>query len=238
MAARTDGGLEAARILILDGPDAGTEIAAMFNPTEYSLSKSVQYGDQAVAGRTSPVVQFVSGDAETLSMELFFDASHGGSATPGGGTGGGSTGAGGSESLDLPAVMDRIDNLLTVDATLGAPPRCKFVWGTAIEFESVLESAEKQFTMFSRDGTPTRARVNVTFKEYVPVSNPEDTGGGGGGGDQPRQRTVTEGDTLWELSKQEYGDPTKWRQIADENGVENPRTLQPGTTLTIPPRSS
>jgi nucleoid-associated protein YgaU len=46
---------------------------------------------------------------------------------------------------------------------------------------------------------------------------------------------VTEGDTLWDIAGAEYGDPQQWRRIADANGVENPRTLQVGTVLEIPP---
>ncbi|MFQ5796574.1 MAG: HEAT repeat domain-containing protein [Candidatus Bipolaricaulia bacterium] len=47
---------------------------------------------------------------------------------------------------------------------------------------------------------------------------------------------VQEGDSLWEIAKQVYGDGTKWTVIAEANGidVESPRSLRVGELLTIP----
>lgn len=209
-----DGGLSRAEIDIQNGEAADEEpITVMFNPTEYSRNRSVQYGEQSIAGQGTPVTQFVSGEAETLSMELFFDTSE--------------------ERTDVTEETDKLDTLLSIDDSIGAPPYCTFVWGDGIEFTAVLESADKQFTMFRSDGTPLRARVSVTFKEYRPPSTGQ-TGGNGGSPDTTGQRTVTEGDTLWGIAEEEYGDPTEWKRIAEANDIENPRSLQPGTTLTIP----
>lgn len=209
-----DGGLEHAIIDVQNGKLAEEPpIRVMFNPTEYSRSKSVQYGEQSIAGQGAPVTQFVSGDAETLSMELFFDTSE--------------------ERTAVTTETDKLDRLLTIDDSIGAPPYCTFVWGEGIEFQAVLESADKQFTLFRSDGTPLRARVDVTFKQYQPPSS-DGSGGAGEGSGNASQRTVTEGDTLWEIAKEEYGDPTAWKRIAEANDIEDPRTLQPGRTLTIP----
>lgn len=188
-------------------------IPVLFNPTEYSLSKSISYGDQPLAGLTTPVTQFVSGDAETLSMELFFDTY--------------------DEKVDVRAFTARIDELLEVDGDLHAPPRCRFVWGSLV-FTAVVESAEKQFTMFLANGIPVRARVNVTFREYA---TPEEqlTETKRLSADKTTVRRVTEGDTLPLLAAEEYDDPGKWRHIADANGIENPRDLRPGTELVVPP---
>jgi len=214
------GGLADATILILEGREAGTRITAMFNPTQYSRSKSVQYGEQSIAGLSSPVTQFVSGEARTLSMELFFDASQL---------------AAGAGPADVGEAVAALETLLTVDPSLGAPPSCTFVWGKGIEFRALLENADEQFTMFRPDGTPTRARVDVTFTEYRPPSE-EAERSADGSGSQPSQRTVTEGDTLSGIAGEEYGDPGAWQRIASANGIDDPRALQPGTTLTIPPR--
>ena len=50
------------------------------------------------------------------------------------------------------------------------------------------------------------------------------------------KHTVKSGDTLWDLADKHYGDGSRWREIANANGVTNPRTLQIGKTLTIPPK--
>lgn len=188
-------------------------IPVLFNPSEYSLKKSVKYGKRQLPGFSTPVTQFVSGDAETLSMELFFDTYE--------------------DQSDVRDYTTKLDDLLTVDGDMHSPPICKFAWGT-FTFRCVLERAEKRFTMFLSDGTPVRARVNVTFREYKtpseqkreePRSSP----------DRPKIWRVTEGDTLWQIAASEYGDPEHWRHIATANDVAQPRELDPGTELLLPP---
>jgi len=48
--------------------------------------------------------------------------------------------------------------------------------------------------------------------------------------------TIKQGDTLWALAAKHLGAGTRWREIADANGITNPRTLQIGRTITIPGR--
>ena len=43
-----------------------------------------------------------------------------------------------------------------------------------------------------------------------------------------------EGDALWRIAAEEYGDPAQWRPIAAANNITNPRVLEPGTELIIP----
>jgi nucleoid-associated protein YgaU len=49
-------------------------------------------------------------------------------------------------------------------------------------------------------------------------------------------RTIDKGDTLSKLAADALGDPGAWRAIAEANDIDNPRTLDPGRTLVIPPR--
>ncbi len=49
--------------------------------------------------------------------------------------------------------------------------------------------------------------------------------------------TVKRGDTLWDMAKNYYGDPTLYTIIAEVNGVTNPRTIHDGTVLIIPNKS-
>ena len=42
-------------------------------------------------------------------------------------------------------------------------------------------------------------------------------------------------ENLESIARKYYGDPTRWCDIARANGIENPRLIKPGTTLTIPP---
>lgn len=218
MAARPPGpgsNLQKALIQVLDRDDnLLDEFPVLFNPTEYSLSKSVNYGETSLPGFSSPLTQFVSGAAESLTMELFFDTYEAGTDV-------------------RREYLDDIDQLVTVDGALHSPPLCRFVWGT-FTFRAVVASAEKKVTMFRADGTPVRARVNLTFNEYNPPALQEAA--------EPRQSSdrttlhvVTQDDTLWRIAAAEYGDSAHWRVIAAANGIVNPRTLTVGSELRLPP---
>jgi nucleoid-associated protein YgaU len=88
--------------------------------------------------------------------------------------------------------------------------------------------------MFLANGTPVRATLGVTFKEFVDVEI-EVRKTPTASSDQNKTRTVKRGDTLSSIAAAEYDDPTRWRPIARANHIENPRSLEPGQVLAIPP---
>ena len=49
-----------------------------------------------------------------------------------------------------------------------------------------------------------------------------------------RRREVRPQDTLSTIAYEEYGDPNKWRSIADYNNLDNPLAISPGQVLSIP----
>jgi hypothetical protein len=176
------------------------------------MEKSNEFANINIHGLESPLLQFSRGGLETLSMDLFFDTYELGE--------------------DVRKYTNKIVNLLKIDTDLQAPPVLKFIWGN-LNFPCVLSKVSKKFTMFTSDGIPVRATLSVTFSEYST---------GGELRERPRQssdktkiRTIKEGDSLWAIAAEAYGDPAFWRPIADENGISNPRILGAGTTITIPP---
>ncbi|MCL7412014.1 MAG: LysM peptidoglycan-binding domain-containing protein [ANME-2 cluster archaeon] len=188
-------------------------IPVCFNPADYSLDKSNQYQDTSIPGLQSPVTQFVSGGAQTLTLELFFDTYE--------------------KQKDVREYTKKIDALVNIDPDIHAPPVCKFVWG-GLEFKAVVEKVTKKFTMFLSDGIPVRATLNLTFKEYKTVEEQLQEIRRQSS-DRTKVRTVHEGDSLWSIAAVEYGDQGEWRHIARANKIVNPRILLPGTLLEIPP---
>ena len=94
----------------------GPLLAVSFNPAEYTLSKGAQVTEINIPGLDSPVLQFVRGQAETLSLDLFFDSTETGmddSAQP------------------VTKLTDPFYQLIKIDATTHAPPICFFSWGSA-----------------------------------------------------------------------------------------------------------
>lgn len=209
------GSLEKAEIEILNGKHKGEIIECRFNPPEYTTQNRINYGNLQATGSGASIQQFVEKGAETLTMELFFDTSE-------------------AQKDVREEYLNSLDLLVQVDPELHAPPICQFVWGNGIAFTALVERLDKQFTMFQRSGVPVRARVDITFKEYR-TSEYQRLEVSAESTDVTKAWTVTEGDTLWLIAAEEYGDASQWRLIADANDIHNPRDLEPGQELELPP---
>lgn len=222
--------LKTAVIRRITGKGAPEEIKVLFNPAEYSIEKGNTFQSTSLPGLPTPVTQFVSGNADTLTMELYFDTYAKSSRH--------------DERLkqkeDVRNHTRRIANLMEIDADLHAPPLCEFVWGPGMgtpkgyQFQGIVEKVSQKFTYFLDDGTPVRATLNVTFKEYKTVKD-QLAQIGMESADRTKHREAKEGDAVWLFANQEYGDPGLWRVIAEHNSLENPRILAPGTELELPP---
>jgi nucleoid-associated protein YgaU len=88
------------------------------------------------------------------------------------------------------------------------------------------------YKLFEPNGDPLRADVKLTLKQAEAAQqgqNPTTRAAAGYG-----VHRVRDGDTLPSISYQAYGDATKWRLIAEANGVDNPLHLRRGRTLSLP----
>lgn len=186
-----------------------------FNPTEYAQNASTSYAEAAIPGLQAPLIQFGRGEAQTLSLELLLDThTYGGDA-------------------DIrETALRKLDGFLAVDGELHAPPPCRVVWGSLV-FVGVLTELQRRFVLFLDNGRPVRARVQLSFKEYVPVeiqvrSVPRASP------DKRKAWRFREGDRLDRVAFDAFGDPALWRAIALANGIEDPLRIEPGRLLRIP----
>ncbi len=209
-------GLSKLTLEAVDGENAGVPIEALFNPKEYTLSKSVPWNPHASSGLDAPEMQFTTGQGETLSLELFFDTYE-------------ERGRG----QNVRRHTDRLHKLALIDATLHRPPICIVSWGK-LKFKGVVESINHRFTMFLEDGTPVRATVTLSMREmYTAAEQAERTKLQSP--DHAKLHAVRRGETLQSIAAEEYEDPAEWRRIADANGIDDPFRLEPGSKLLIPP---
>lgn len=219
--------LEHATIEILD-KDAVDEskglrerLPVQFNPTEYTLAKGAQYAEIAVPGLDSPVLQFVAGQNEKLTLDLYFDTTLEGM---------------GEQAHDVTDLTRPFYELVKIQPKTHAPPRIQFRWGRGLSFKAVVESVQQKFTLFSPLGVPLRATLSVSFREYrtleeqVKELNLQSA-------DHSRRYVVRQGDTLSGIAAREYGDPGRWRVIADRNAdrLASVRRLPAGLVLDLPP---
>jgi nucleoid-associated protein YgaU len=211
---------------VMDGSKAGLILPVMFNPTEYNIERANSYKSTAVPGLGSPLIQFINGDAATLSMDLFIDDFTDGLSTPDSGI---------LAGPPMPAVLriEAIAALLNIDRQLHAPPHIRFLWGSLI-FDAVLEKVGRKITMFHSTGIPARATLSVTFREYRRLSSQLDNPRRESS-DKTKRRRITATDNVWSLADREYGDVRGWRQIASASDVDDPRDLRPGDWVKVPP---
>src|SRR5215467_14384969 len=149
--------LEKAVIEVTAGSKAGQPpITVLFNPTEYTRERSNTFKATAVPGLASPLLQFVNGEADQLSMELFLDDY----TDPKG-----PTSLLQKEQDPLAKRLADLSKLLLIDRDLHAPPPVRFNWGP-MEFFAVIEKLGRKVTMFHPDGSPARLTLSVSFKEY------------------------------------------------------------------------
>ena len=192
-----------------------------FNPTEYSLTKAAKIKETNVKGLDSPILQFVHGLNEKLTLDLFFDT------TREGGTGSG--------ARDVRELVRPVYQLVKMQPKTHRPPKIRFHWGS-LSFQAITDTVTRKFTLFNPDGLPLRATVSVVFREHKSAAeqqrelNLQSV-------DHTRAYQVRRGDTLESIAAVHYGNPGEWRRIADANSRQLPlvRRLRPGTQLVIPP---
>src|SRR5215218_10005837 len=175
----------------------GEQFEVMFNPEEYTLNRDNNFASQAVPGLSSPLLQFVHGNLRTLEMELFFDTYE--------------------QKTDVRVQTQRIVRLLDIDPELHAPPVINIAWAS-LQFRCVLVRAGQKFILFLEDGRPARARVTVSFNEYVDPGR-ETREVKRQTANFSKVHTVVQGETLSAIAGRFYEDPRMWRPIAIENGL-------------------
>jgi hypothetical protein len=201
---------------------AARRFAVPFNPTTYSIEGSVGWAEMPSRGLNAPRLRYTGGGGRTLTLELFYDVTE-----P----------IGGHRIADVRQETIKVTTLARKDKDLERPPAVVVEWGAAplvdpdFPFIGVITSLSQEFLLFRADGTPVRARLRVSFKEFANPAvdqrklDPEFT-----------TRVVRRGDSLNSLAAELYGDPGAWRRIARANGIANPRTLPVGGRLAIPKR--
>ena len=204
--------LAKAVIVNLDAPPGTPPLPVMFNPPSYALAKTNQFAEIRIPGLASSVLQFVNGDAKSLSFELFFDTTDSG--------------------RDVRAFTGPIANLVEPDAVTRAPPRLLLLWAS-LAFSCYLITVRQEFDYFDSLGVPLRARLAVEFKGHdtlgqllaaSPLPLLEQT-----------SRYVAKlGDTLQGIAAAVYQDPGEWRRIAQANDIDDPRSIPAGLNLQVP----
>jgi hypothetical protein len=194
------------------GDPAQTVVTVLFNPTDVTVERASHYASMPVPGLSMPILQYIRGESDVLSLELFLDKTD----LPG----------------DIVKDLAQLETFVQIDSSLHAPPVAEFSWGSTC-FTGVVTSLRRKMTLFSEDGRVLRARVTLSLKSYksaeVQLRDLKLSSA-----DRTHVRVLREGETLAHIAYEVYGDPRMWRPIALANGIERPRFIDPGTPLVIP----
>ncbi len=211
------------------GLDGSNKLEVQYNPESLTTKHSSSF--QAKQGIALPGAQgrWSHSQSKELSVKLIFDGTN--------------VGYMGVELLKhRPTVAEQVKTFLSlcynVQSESHEPAFLTLKWGTGVlgpgGFECRLESVEIKYLAFERDGSPQRAELNAKFIEAVDpkkknaqlrLSSPDLT----------HRRVVRSGDTLPLLCQEIYGSAEHYLRVAEVNGLDHFRELEPGAELFFPP---
>lgn len=211
-----DGPLRPAQFITADNQRLGFH----YNPMTLKVTKSTEWKTTPVRGaRTVPKPEFIGGNGRLLDLTLLFDSFD----TP---------------DRDVTAAVETLLGWTCVtetswQANKPQPPLLRLHWGGQRYFPGFLKSVVVTYTLFSTEGVPLRASIEIQLQETPDEPAAQNPTSGG----VPDRRAITlgAGDTLASLARQEYGDPNLWRALASANGVDDPLRVPRGTALVVPP---
>ena len=204
--------------------DTGAEVVEChFNPNDFTVTRSNQWQSRRTSGSGLPDTTFGGMGARSMQMSLVFDTFE--------------------DRSDVTQATGRLAQLMEVPSVrspsgrAARPPHVEFGWGNFRSFRGVITQMSQKFTLFTSEGTPVRATVQLTLQEVpreaaknqTKGQNPTSVARGA-----RKARVVQLGDTIDWIAADELGDPTAWRILADVNGIDDPRRLRPGQVLLIP----
>lgn len=213
----SDGFVKAYLLYEVDGGPMG-RVDCMFNPEEITFKRSNAWSAPKPAdGKKAPLQQFLGENPGSYSLTLYLDSTDKKTSVK-------------ADTLKLVGLMD-----IKKFGTECRPPFVFFNWGLDIaSWPSVIKDLSMSYIYFGADGSPQRSKVEISLEQALGVDTWANQNPTSGTPDPHRQHQLQVGETLDRLSARYYGDATRWRLIADANGVSDPLALRPGRVLTIP----
>jgi nucleoid-associated protein YgaU len=192
---------------------------ALFNPTQLAYTRKNRYQNTKSVGASKSETAYVGGEPDQLQLDLFFD------------------GTGVLETAE--GVAARITSLLEpagYQSDTHQPSYLRVQWGDYF-FRGALTQADVTYTLLDREGRPLRATVKLTLQEVVApqVRTAQERSNSP---DLYQTWLVSDGDRIDTIAFQVYGDSSWWRPLAAANRLRNPRVLDVGSVLLLPPKAA
>jgi hypothetical protein len=200
--------------------DPTRRFEAMFNPASYTVRYSNHLRNDFTMTPNAKDTAYAGQEPMSFSVRLMLD-----------GTGVMDTLPNASFGFEATGIKNEIRKFLKIcyspEEEKHSPNRLHVSWGV-VNFTGMMESVSINYTLFDQAGNPLRAELDITFRcdhEPAHFSSPDLT----------HVRRVQAGDTLPLMAKNIYGSSRFYLFVAEANGIDDFRNLQPGTELFFPP---
>ncbi len=192
----------------------------MFNPQEYTISKTNTWSPRQVNGANLPLVSFDKGGPQSISLTLYFDSQR--------------------QNSDVRGYTASLWEMMMIDETKrnattgkGEPPPVAFEWGQ-LYFKAVMLSLNEQFMLFNTSGVPLRCKVTVSLQQFIDEGDlPPQVAGQQPTSSSTTTTTMREGDRLDHVAAQNGMPPESHREIAEQNNINNPNNIPTGTNIQV-----
>jgi hypothetical protein len=215
-------------------PD-GKRVTVQFNPETLKVSFANQITQEGAGSQKgTEALQFVGKGTTKLALQLWFDVTA--PMLPETKPRRKNEATGVTEVTEVTDVRKLTEEVIYFITPQGkpekrVPPAVLFLWGSFF-FAGIMDSLEESLEFFSNEGKPLRASISISLLQQdiakfdkSKLGLPPDESVG----TQPLTEAPA-GSTLPGLaSSQGKGD--NWQGIAEANGIENPRLLQPGQLI-------
>ncbi len=202
---------------------------AQVNPESIQTNYRVQYKTVPNLGSIVPQQKFVSCDPQTVSFELLLD----------------STGVLPEKISSIGRVKDQVElfkrTCYYYQGDKHETPYVKIHWRDTSFFKynnqvffGRIENFDVNYTMFSSEGVPIRAKINASFIGSMKADDEENLKDKQSP-DLTHVVTVKAGDNLPMLCEKIYGKRQMFQEVARANNLISFRDLEPGTELVFPP---
>lgn len=190
------------------------------NPDTYKRSHSSSYTKDKTQEKPGQTTKFSAITPQTVDFEFYLDYT--GVVPPAPGV------------PDLPQAIVRFKKCVyDYNGAIHSPNYLRLRW-TDLQFKCRLTSLNIEYTLFKPNGTPLRAKLSVSFEEYLREGEGSDKGKPSSP-DLSHVRVVQAGDTLPLLCYEIYGASRHYIAVARFNRLSQFRRLEPGQTLHFPP---
>ncbi|MEP1032649.1 LysM peptidoglycan-binding domain-containing protein [Ekhidna sp.] len=189
---------------------------AMLNPETYSQNFDVQYNVEQGQGTPDATIKYEKSTPSTVNFDLVFDA----------------TGVVNSKRTNLQSEISKFKKVVyDYNGNIHSPNYLKLIWGKAMLYKCRLTSLKINYTLFKPDGSPLRAKLSTSFKEFQTPSAALDKNSP----DMTHVKRVVSGDLLPSLVYDVYRDESQILNVAKYNQLDSILHLDPGMKLYFPP---